>query len=62
MPLYPFVEGKVGQSHKFQQGKNARDKETKLELIYSLRPIGLYTVSFLGRPTNCIHTKNSKYL
>ena len=34
MPLYPLAEGKVGHSHKFQQSKDARDKETKLELTY----------------------------
>ena len=33
MPLYPLVEKKVGHSHKFLQGKNARDKETKPEPI-----------------------------
>ena len=33
MPLYPLVEKKVVHSHKFLQGRIARNKETKLELI-----------------------------
>ena len=33
MPLYPLVRKKVGHSHKFQQGKDVGDEETKLEII-----------------------------
>ena len=42
MPLYPLVEKKVGHGHKFQQGKDVGDEETKLEIILNKKVFTIF--------------------
>ena len=39
MPLYPLVGKKIDHSHKFQQGKDVGDEETKLEIILTKKSL-----------------------
>ena len=42
MPLYPLVGKKIDHSHKFQQGKDVRDEETKLEIILNKKVFTIF--------------------
>ena len=42
MPLYPLVGKKIDHSHKFQQGKDVGDEETKLEIILNKKMFTIF--------------------